>query len=307
MNHHLSLPDVIHTEKAAIPANLQWVGMSAVSLPCFVRHSESIITPVTASANVYVSLDSPDEKGIHMSRLYRLLHQQLTQQTLTVERIEAFLRYMVSSQEGVSDDARLELTFDFPMQKAALLSGQVGYQTYSLAFNVSFHHGQWQTEAILHIPYSSTCPCSASLSRQLLAEAIDDQFATAAINKEALLAWVTSPQGSIATPHSQRSFAYIHLYWDRLCCPDFASLIGEVEQALGTPVQTMVKREDEQEFARLNGQNLMFCEDAARKVKHALSAMADLSDYWFKIEHQESLHAHNAVAIGRKSHGVSRE
>ena len=37
-----------------------------------------------------------------------------------------------------------------------------------------------------------------------------------------------------------------------------------MEAALGTPVQTAVKREDEQAFARLNGRNLMFCEDAPR-------------------------------------------
>ena len=40
------------------------------------------------------------------------------------------------------------------------------------------------------------------------------------------------------------------------------ALIDAVEGALKTPVQAAVKREDEQEFARLNGQNLMFCEDA---------------------------------------------
>ena len=50
------------------------------------------------------------------------------------------------------------------------------------------------------------------------------------------------------------------------------ALIDRVEQALGTPVQTVVKREDEQAFARLNGENLMFCEDAARRMAAALAA-----------------------------------
>ena len=44
----------------------------------------------------------------------------------------------------------------------------------------------------------------------------------------------------------------------------------------------------------------MFCEDAARRVKMSLEKMPDVKDYWFKIEHRKSLHAHNAVVIDQK-------
>ena len=65
-----------------------------------------------------------------------------------------------------------------------------------------------------------------------------------------------------------------------------------------TPVQTVVKREDEQEFARLNGQNLMFCEDACRVIKHYfVRNKSYFLSYKLKIFHYESLHPHNAVAI----------
>ena len=69
-----------------------------------------------------------------------------------------------------------------------------------------------------------------------------------------------------------------------------------LEQALGTPVQTAVKREDEQAFARANAENLMFCEDAARRVGAALSALPWVSAWQAKVSHLESLHAHDAVA-----------
>ena len=46
--------------------------------------------------------------------------------------------------------------------------------------------------------------------------------------------------------------------------------IDLAEGALKTPVQSAVKREDEQAFARLNGRNLMFCEDAARRIAAVL-------------------------------------
>jgi GTP cyclohydrolase I len=61
-----------------------------------------------------------------------------------------------------------------------------------------------------------------------------------------------------------------------------------------------VKREDEQEFALRNGQNLMFCEDAGRKLQTALNADERFDDFWIRIEHHESLHAHNAVSITTK-------
>ena len=117
------------------------------------------------------------------------------------------------------------------------------------------------------------------------------------MDKSQLLEWVQSPAGSIATPHSQRSYAYIQLALGDNDWPDLAELIFKFEDVIGTPVQTAVKRVDEQEFARMNGHNLMFCEDAARKLKHALNQMDFVKDFWFKVEHQESLHAHNAVVI----------
>ena len=70
---------------------------------------------------------------------------------------------------------------------------------------------------------------------------------------------------------------------------------------LKTPVQAAVKREDEQEFARLNGQNLMFCEDAARRLQHTMNMTSEqFDDFWLRINHLESLHAHDAVSITTK-------
>ena len=74
-------------------------------------------------------------------------------------------------------------------------------------------------------------------------------------------------------------------------------LIDLVEGALKTPVQATVKREDEQAFALLNGTNLMFCEDAARRIKIALNSDERILDYWARCTHFESLHPHNAVSV----------
>jgi GTP cyclohydrolase I len=65
-------------------------------------------------------------------------------------------------------------------------------------------------------------------------------------------------------------------------------------------VQTAVKREDEQAFALANGGNLMFCEDAARRVQKTLDALPGVGDFHVRIAHHESLHPHDAVAFASK-------
>ena len=73
-------------------------------------------------------------------------------------------------------------------------------------------------------------------------------------------------------------------------------MIERLESALKTPVQSAVKREDEQEFARLNASNLMFAEDAVRRLSAALSGDKLFSGLACEVAHLESLHPHNAVA-----------
>lgn len=74
------------------------------------------------------------------------------------------------------------------------------------------------------------------------------------------------------------------------------ALIEGAEQALGTALQTAVKRADEQAFALANGQNPMFCEDAARRLHAALRKQPGISAFQLQVVHAESLHAHDAVA-----------
>ncbi len=64
-------------------------------------------------------------------------------------------------------------------------------------------------------------------------------------------------------------------------------------------MQTAVKRADEQAFALANGQNLMFCEDAARRLHRALVPREEVSGFEVRVVHAESLHAHDAVAVSR--------
>jgi len=59
----------------------------------------------------------------------------------------------------------------------------------------------------------------------------------------------------------------------------------------------MVKREDEQAFAELNGAYLKFVEDAARLLYLEFDQEKRIADFRIACSHLESLHSHDAVSV----------
>lgn len=298
------MPDVASSESAGILSTLDWVGMSEIALPFAVEDLDDGAVVCQGKAQAYVNICEPEVKGIHMSRLYLLLEQWAEAETVTPRALQQLLQQKLDSHTDISDSTSLSLRFEYLSRRPALKSAHKGWKAYPAEIVATTKQGRFELELKLSIPYSSTCPCSASLSRQLLDQAFAEDFAgTEVISKQDISAWLLSARGSVATPHSQRSWAYLRMKLDHQVLADgfpLSRLVDAVEDVLKTPVQTAVKREDEQAFARLNGENLMFCEDAARRVKAALLAQDEVSDFWLKVEHQESLHAHNAVAIATR-------
>jgi GTP cyclohydrolase I len=291
-----TLIDITSMDSASISSPLQWVGMEGISIPLLFDAGGECPHVLNAKADAFVSIDNPDTKGIHMSRLYTQL-AAVSETPLNHESVHTLLRGFVESQKGISQSARVALHFDLLLKKPALLSDEAGYQSYPVTISSDYKEGACSHTVKLSIPYSSTCPCSAALSRQLLAEALDSAFPTDQVDKHTLLEWVRSLNGSVATPHSQRSFASVTLSLKPNQWLFIPAVIKQIETVLGTAVQTAVKRQDEQEFARLNAMNLMFCEDAARKVKAYVQTLSAVQSYMLKVDHQESLHPHNAVAM----------
>jgi GTP cyclohydrolase I len=71
-------------------------------------------------------------------------------------------------------------------------------------------------------------------------------------------------------------------------------------EALQTETQVMVKREDEQAFAEMNGAFTKFVEDAARLLYEQLDDEPKIVDFQVACAHLESLHSHDAVAVINK-------
>ena len=280
-------PDVAR-ENVADSVPIDFSGIQDLQVP--VRLTESLRVP--AKVNLFVSLDA-SQRGIHMSRMYQAFHQFASEEVLSLEGLKQFLLKIIQEQKGTSQSGRVRVSAEWPVERKALKSSSSGWRYYPFFYEVTCKTDSFDFILGGEILYSSTCPCSAALSRQIISSQFEKQFSGEnQIEKSKISQWLTEPSALAAVPHGQKS----QLSFRLLIQPDkkdqfsFLAFIDEMEESLATPVQTFVKREDEAEFARLNGENLMFCEDAIRRAAQCLNKQSALLDYFARARHYESLH-----------------
>ncbi len=296
------MPDIAHHTTAQTEGVLDWVGMSNIELPLMLASKEEGQKAVQTRAEAFVDLHDPKAKGIHMSRLYLLLDELSCEGTLSPSTLKQLLLDFISSHEELSNKAQVKFDFDFDLRRKSLLSNKAGWKAYPIVLLGELRNGEVSITLTVKVPYSSTCPCSAALARQLIQDSFAAKFAdTEVLDKNAIHQWLGTSEGIVATPHSQRSIAEVKVKLNPAIGEfPIKELIDRIEDTLQTPVQAAVKRIDEQEFARLNGQNPMFCEDAARRLQHTLNLHHEYTDFWLRVNHYESLHAHDAVSVSTK-------
>ncbi|MDX1571203.1 MAG: GTP cyclohydrolase FolE2, partial [Xanthomonadales bacterium] len=283
---------------ANVAGRLDWVGMRNIEVPINLAVEGGVAPQASARVTAYVNLTNPDARGIHMSRLYLLVDQWLTNEPLTPSSLGGLVSEFMRSHEDLSDGAFVRVDFDYLVRRPALKSSHSGWRHYPVYVAATHRGGKIRFEVGCEVVYSSTCPCSAALARQLIQQQFEKDFGSAEeLDYDEIVEWLGSERGICATPHSQRSKAEVRIVvGDDFDMFPVLDVIDHVEGVLGTPVQTAVKREDEQAFARVNGENLMFCEDAARRIKQGLEEEPRYRDFWIRASHLESLHPHDAVA-----------
>jgi len=296
-----TMPDIANHTTAQTEGTLDWVGMSNIEMPIMVASKGETERMVSAHVDAFVNLKEAQAKGIHMSRLYLLLDELSTSNVLNYQSLVTLLDGFISSHNDLSDQAKVVFSFDYHLRRKSLISGKEGWKAYPIKLTGHLNQGKLAIEMTIDVRYSSTCPCSAALARQLIQKAFQQKFNEENFDLNTVHDWLGTTEGIVATPHSQRSVAEVKVKLNNNVS-DFpiTDLVDLIESSLQTPVQAAVKREDEQEFARLNGQNLMFCEDAARRLQYSMNLAQEYDDFWLKINHLESLHAHDAVSVTTK-------
>ncbi len=268
-----SLPDMTETVNAIEGANvpIQQVGIHGFKLPLKFATRDHEVMTLEATITGTVSLEA-DKKGINMSRIIRQFYAHKSE-TFGLNTLEGILRDYAANIGGFQ--ARLKVAFSFPMIVPSLRSGLEGYQFYNANYEATIDRaGRIRRYMEMDFVYSSACPCSAELAEH-----------------------ARDTRDAYAIPHSQRSKARVKVE----IMPDMdltlEDLVEHLREALKTETQVMVKREDEQAFAELNGAYVKFVEDAARLVFEQLNSDARIRDFQVACSHLESLHSHDAVSV----------
>jgi GTP cyclohydrolase IB len=297
-----ALADVASERHGRRVAALAFVGMEAIQCPLVLADADGREARLPARVRAGVDLGDPAARGIHMSRLYALVTRELAGSALTPSALQRLHAQAIASQDGLARQAVIEIKADWLLQRPALVSSGSGWRTYPVWLRVSGSAAAPIVEAGTEITYSSTCPSSAALARQVAQAAFLARFQPGQpLSHADVHEWLGRTEGMPATPHAQRSTLRLRgSLVDDVSRWPIEQWIERLEEALATPVQTYVKRADEQAFAERNARNLMFCEDAARRAHTALDGDRTLADFELHIAHHESLHPHDAVAVAVK-------
>jgi GTP cyclohydrolase I len=86
-----------------------------------------------------------------------------------------------------------------------------GWKAYPISIFAKLKSGVFHVELKFDVNYSSKCPCSAALARQLIQKQFVEDFPGAHVESTATLEWLGTTERIVATPHSQRSTAEIHM------------------------------------------------------------------------------------------------
>tara|TARA_B100001971_G_scaffold215190_1_gene259659 strand:- start:88641 stop:89624 length:984 start_codon:yes stop_codon:yes gene_type:complete len=264
------------------------VGINRFRLPITVRNREGDIRSHDATASMFVSLNA-NKNGVSMSRLCSILQQETLNSVVDASFFKRMIeRYRTELMDETDDDkisdAQLNLKFNYPLKQKSLKSDNWGWQYYPVNFVAKYSELKgFELFIKMTYEYSSTCPCSLSMAKQY-----EREFA----NGETTLG------SGIGVPHSQRSTLNLTAKINPNKEIFVEDLLMLLKEAIPTETQSLVKRQDEQAFAILNGAHPMFVEHATKRVFKVFNANEEMVlDWLVELEHIESLHSHNAAAV----------
>ena len=262
------------------------VGIERFRLPLLLQSQDGSIRGHDGEASMFVYLEK-EKTGVNMSRFCSIIQEETETHPLTIPLIKKILsRFRTELRDFDHEHPLLKsfltLDFHYPWKQPSLLSQNWGWQYYEVQYEAQNIEDHFELFLQIKYEYSSTCPCSLALSKQYEKDYREGK----------------TPKGhGVANAHSQRSIATVKIKGEL----PIEELLKLLRKAIPTETQSLVKRQDEQAFALLNGENPLFVEHAARNISLVLDDEPLIQDWQAKVEHLESLHSHNAVAmIGKK-------
>jgi len=269
-----NLPDIQECEKPEYEIYLPKVGVENIKLPFRLALRNGSFRQLIAKTAISTDLKK-EQKGISMSRLLMSI-EDLLYEGLNWNIVKECLIHISNSLE--TKNSHIKFEFELPIEKQSPLSNNSFPIFYKCYFEGYKKETIYSFNQSVTVQYSSYCPCSAALSQDLMENGYHYGF-----------------------PHAQRSFAKIIVDMDLQNKKDIwlEDIIEIVNNNILTQPYPIIKRIDEQELARIASDNPLFVEDAIRIISHHLSHLMGngINDWIVKCVHEESIHAHEAIAI----------
>lgn len=269
-----SLPDIQHTMAPEVRIPINQVGVQNITTKFMLQSYSGSYYETIAKVSMSTNLDE-SKKGISMSMLLRTLAKYLNL-PLKHELIENILREFKTAVETDSNDSFIRFDFLLPIIKESPISKLSFPDFYKCSFEGRLNQDNFRFFQKVIVPYASYCPCSASLCKDL------------------------ESKGKKGFPHAQRSFAEVLIEVNLPNIIWLEDIIRIVEKSVINIPTPILRRVDEQEFARRAEGNPMFVEDAIRFISYNINEEKNIKDWIIKCVHEESIHTHEAIAINWK-------
>ncbi len=233
------------------------VGVKAVRYPITLSTPDGGEQNTVALINLYVSLPK-HKKGTHMSRFLEILNRY--HRSITPAQIIPILHEMKTRL--MANDAHIEMTFPYFIEKQAPVTGARGLMDYACSFE-GVSNGRDDFILGVKAPATSLCPCSKEIS------------AYGAHNQRCEISARVRFTGTL---------------W-------IEDLVKIMESAASAPVYAVLKRPDEKFVTEQAFDNPKFVEDIIRDLALMMEQNQQITWYSIQSENFESIHNHNAYAL----------
>ena len=212
-----------------------------------------------ANVNMYVGLPHY-QKGTHMSRFLEILNKH--HDSIRSNKLLSICHDMKDRLEA--EEAHLELSFPYFIDKKAPVTGQVGKIDIEVTLECTSNDVDDLVMGV-KVPATSLCPCSKEISEY--------------------------------GAHNQRCEIEVKVRFAKGKSMWIEELFEIVEQAASTQVFAVLKRPDEKYVTEAAYDNPKFVEDIVRDLALALNDEDRIVWYQLDSTNYESIHNHNAYAF----------
>lgn len=251
------IPDVQNSaDKRQIAINK--VGIKDILHPAQVKDRSGQIQHTVANFNMTVNLPH-NFKGTHMSRFVEILNSHENEIT-----VQSFNEMLSETTERLdADEAHIEMTFPYFVNKTAPASGVKSLLDYQVTFIGKRSHGVNTINVKVLVPVTSLCPCSKKISKY--------------------------------GAHNQRSHVTVNARTNGFIWIE--DIIDIVEKQASCELYGLLKRPDEKIVTERAYDNPKFVEDMVRDIAASLNADERVRAYVLESENFESIHNHSAYAV----------